>query len=664
MDSNTAQKFEFKAEMRQLLHLIVNSLYTNPEVFLRELISNASDAINKVRYKELTGEQVLDADIKQLIAITVDEKAHTFSIEDTGIGMTFEDLTERLGTVASSGTMEFIKQLKESKGAIDGHMIGQFGVGFYSAFMVTDRITVETRHAAADSQAYTWTSDGQGTYEITESDRTSRGTKITFTFKEDHKEFANDWKIKSLIRKYSNFVDYSIKVNDEEVNKSTAIWHKRKNETTAEELKEFYRFVSSDYYDYLDHLHLSIEGRVNFKALLFVPKRAKMDFYRNADFKSPQLYSNKVFVMEDCKELLPEYLRFIEGVVDSEDLPLNVSREVTQSSPAMNKIREVLVGKILGMIEGWSDSDPEKYTTFMKEFGALFKSGLSSDFTNRDRLTEILRFHSTRTDSTDERDPEPDFEDITEKENTTAEADGATAATDADAVAEADKPKAKHSMVSFKEYTERMQPDQKEIYFISGESLKEVRRDPKLEYFNKKGMEVLLFVEPIDAFTVATLGKYKDFPITNVASAEIKEKGKIEGAIDKKSFAKLTEVFKAVSDGKLEEVKESRKLVESAVTLSSKMPGMDAHMERMMRMMNQSTGMGATILEVNTAHPLIHNLARLQSEGDEKTVNMVAKQLYEGARLLHGDLDSPADFVRNMADVFREITDARADGAK
>jgi len=651
MDTNTAQKFEFKAEMRQLLHLIVNSLYTNPEVFLRELISNSSDAINKVRYKELSGEEVLNPELLAQISIHVDDKNHTFSIEDTGIGMTFEDLTERLGTVASSGTMDFIKQLKESKGAIDGHMIGQFGVGFYSAFMVTDRITVETRHAAPGSQAYSWTSDGQGTYEITESERQNRGTKITFTFKEDHKEFASDWKIKSLIRKYSNFVDYSIKVNDEDINKKTAIWHKRKNDITPEELKEFYQFVSGDYNDYLDFLHLSIEGRVNFKALLFVPKRAKMDFYRNADFKSPQLYSNKVFVMEDCRELLPEYLRFIEGVVDSEDLPLNVSREVTQASPAMNKIREVLVGKILGLIETWNQSDSEKYTSFLKEFGALFKSGLTSDYTNRDRITELIRFHSTKTDSTDERAPEPEFEDVTDK------AEGEQSGS------ESDKPKVEHSMVSFKEYTERMQPGQKEIYFITGESLKEVRRDPKLEYFNKKGMEVLLLVEPIDAFTIPSLMKYKDFAITNVASAEIDEKEKVEGAISKKALNKLADVFKAVSGGKLEEVKESRKLVESAVTLTSKQPGLDANMERMMRMMNQPTGVGPTILEVNTAHPLIHNLARLQGEGDEKTVTMVARQLYEGARLLYGDLDSPADFVRNMADTFREITDAKSDQA-
>jgi len=626
MDKTSRQQFEFKAEMKQLLHLIVNSLYTNPEVFLRELVSNASDALNKLRFKQVTGETVQSPKLPLRIKIEVDEKEQTFSIEDTGIGMTFEDLTERLGTVASSGTMEFLQQLKDQKNRLDGNMIGQFGVGFYSAFMVAEQITVETRHAHPDEKGWIWVSDGKGTYEIEESDRTERGTRISFRFKDEHKEFAGPERIKQLIRKYSNFVDYTIEVNGEEVNSRGAVWHKNKNEVSEEERNEFYKFISNDFEEPLDHLHLSMEGRINFKALIFVPKKARPDFFRVENLKSLQLYSNRVFVQEACQELLPEYLRFVEGVVDSEDLPLNISREVTQYSPVMARIRDVLVNKIFGMIEYWAESEPEKFRTFYEEFGPLFKSGMNSDFANRDRITELLRFHSTFT------------------------VDGA--GTDANAGTD---------MISLAGYLQRMPDSQKEIYYLSGDSLDELKRDPKLEYFRKKNIEVFLLVDPVDVFVVPGIGSYKEKPLKSIEKAdldlgdepedEIKPDRVSGGALDR-----LLAVFREEAGERVEDVVASRRLVDSAVTLTIGKEGLDSHLERMMKMMDQGTGPSKRVLEINPSHQVIRNMSRLQDSGNDEMVRLMARQLYDGARLIQGELESPGEFVSRMTRVMEEMS--------
>ena len=645
MTKTTRQQFEFKAEMKQLLHLIVNSLYTNPEVFLRELISNSSDALNKVRFKQVTGEKVQSPKLPAQIKIEVDEEKQTFAIEDTGIGMTFEDLTERLGTVASSGTMEFIKQLKENKkNKLDGNMIGQFGVGFYSAFMVAEEITVETRHADPDEKAWRWISDGKGTFDIEEAERTQRGTRISFKFKDEHKEFAGAERIKQLIRKYSNFVDYSILVNGEEVNSQGALWHKNKKDVTDEELKEFYKFISNDFQDPLDHIHLAMEGRINFKALLFVPKKAKPDFFRTENLKSVQLFSNRVFVQEDCKDLIPEYLRFVEGVVDSEDLPLNVSREVTQYSPVMAKIKDVLVNKILGMIEYWAEEEPEKFRTFYEEFGPLFKSGLNSDFANRERLTELLCFHSTKTvETAGERKNGKD-----QKKADQAEESG-----------KENKTGGMDDLVSLAGYVERMPDTQKEIYYLSGDNLDELKRDPKLEYFRKKDIEVLLLADPVDAFVVPGIGSYKEKPLKSIEKADLdidddteENKEKVSGdALDK-----LVAVFKEVAGDRVENVVPSRRLVDSAVTLTIGKEGMDSHVERMMKMMDQDTGPSKRVLEINPSHPVIQNLSSMNEKGDTESVKLMARQLYEGALLMQGDLESPGEFVKRMTQVMERAT--------
>ena len=681
MDNTSRQQFEFKAEMKQLLHLIVNSLYTNPEVFLRELVSNASDALNKLRFKQVTGEKVQSPKLPLRIKIELDEKAQTFSIEDTGIGMTFEDLTGRLGTVASSGTMEFLQQLKDQKNRLDGNMIGQFGVGFYSAFMVAEQITVETRHADPDEKGWIWVSDGKGTYEIDESDRTERGTRISFRLKDNHKEFASPERIRQLIRKYSNFVDYTIEVNGEEVNSRGAVWHKNKNEVTDEERNEFYKFISNDFEEPLDHLHLSMEGRINFKALVFVPKKAKPDFFRTENLKSLQLYSNRVFVQENCEELLPEYLRFVEGVVDSEDLPLNVSREVTQHSPVMAKIREVLVNKTFGMIEYWAESEPGKFRTFYEEFGPLFKSGLNSDFANRDRITELLRFHSNRTlDSAKAGSGENLHagKDAAGKGDETAGKSDETAGKVDDAAGKSDESagkgdetaeKAMVDMVSLKTYVARMPDSQKEIYYLSGDSLEELKRDPKLEYFRKKDIEVLLLADPVDAFVVPGIGSYEEKPLKSIEKADLdlddddpdeeEESDRVSGD----ALARLLAVFREEAGERVEDVVASRRLVDSAVTLTIGKEGLDSHLERMMKMMDQETGPSRRVLEINPSHPVIRNMSHLQADGNEETVRLMARQLYDGARLLQGELESPGEFVSRMTRVMELATKRDDTGA-
>ena len=567
-EKTARQQFEFKAEMKQLLHLIVNSLYTNPEVFLRELISNASDALNKVRFKQVTGVKVRSPKLPAQIKIEVDEKAQTFAIEDTGIGMNFEDLTERLGTVASSGTMAFIRQIKDQKSKLDGNLIGQFGVGFYSAFMVAGEIRVETCHADPDEKPWIWFSDGKGTYELEEGSRKEQGTRISFRLKDEHKDFSHPERVRQLIRKYSNFVDYPILVNGEEVNSRGALWHKNKKEITDEERNEFYKFVSNDFREPLDHLHLSMEGRINFNALLFVPQKAKPDFFRTENLNSLQLYSNRVFVRDNCEELLPEYLRFMEGVVDSEDLPLNVSREVTQHSPVMAKIREILVNKIFGMIEFWAESEPDKFRTFQEEFGALFKSGLHSDFANRDRIIALMRFHSTRT-----------VEEASRPERTGEKRDG---------VGKGDKDDT-DDRVSLKAYKERMPDSQKEIYYLSGDHLEGLKRDPRLEYFRMKKIEVLLLADPVDVFVVPGIGSYEDLPLKSIEKADLhfeedpdeeKKKNKVTGD----ALERLKSVFREEAGGQVEDVVASRRLVDSAVTLTIGKEGMDSHLERMMKM--------------------------------------------------------------------------------
>ena len=570
------EQYEYQAELKQLLKLIVHSLYTHPEVFLRELISNASDALNKVQVRRLTDKNVLNPDSDLEIRIEVDEKTHTFRISDTGIGMTHDDLINRIGKVASSGTLDFIEQLQKSGEKIDAEFIGQFGVGFYSVFMVTDEVIIETRHADPDSKGYRWKSDGQGTYTIEEIDKPDRGTTIYFTFNEKSQEFSQPERIKQIINKYSNFVEFPIYLNGERVNKMDALWRRSKSDIKDDELNEFYKFIANDFQDPISHLHLSIEGAVNFKALLFIPATEPSPFIRPDEEKSLQLYSHKVFIQDDAKELLPEYLRFVQGVVDTDDLPLNVSREVTQNSPAMAKIRSTLVNKILSHLEEIAKNDPQKYQKIYKNFGQFLKYGVNTDFSNRERLINLLRFESTTTE--------------------------------------------KGAYTSLKDYVSRMKSDQKEIYYVTGESRDVVERNPNLEYFKKHDIEVLLLTDPADIFLIPGLGQYDSKPFKSIDQADIEMQND-----DAKSEDKLSD---NLADNLM------MKLLQKDFSVNSK-----------------------RILEINTAHPLIKNLAkRVLGDTNDPIVRQAILQIYDSAALLEGNLKDPTEFVTRMTELMIEAT--------
>jgi len=612
---HNAMQFEYKAEMKQLLKLIVNSLYTNQEIFIRELVSNASDALNKARFRRLTDADIFQPEKDLRIDITVDKDKELFSIEDTGIGMTKDDLIKQIGTVASSGTLEFLTKVKEEKKSLDGNLIGQFGVGFYSVFMVTDHVKIETRHAGNNERGWLWESSGEDKFSIEESDKADRGTIISFKLKDEYKEYYEPESVKNILQKYSNFVDFPVYVNGEKVNIVTALWQRSKDEIKEDEINEFYKFISNDFQDPLDHLHLNIEGVPNFKALLFIPQSAPPFLFREFNDKNLQLYSSNVFIQDDCKELLPDYLKFIRGVVDTEDLSLNVSRETTQHSPVIAKIRRILIGKILSWLEDIAKSNDEKYMKFYNNFGPLFKTGANSDFENKKRILDLLRFESSALN--------------------------------------------KGEWTSFKDYVSRMGDDQKEIYYVSGEHRELVERNPNLEFFKKKGIEVLLLTDPTDIFTVPYIFDYdgKQLKSIDKADIDVSKDDESPDSLSEDLSKSLIDVFKETLGDRVEDVKASRRLVESPVTLVIGAQGMDAQMEKMMQMLDQNFTSSKRILEVNMSHPLIKNLAKRNiADSSDPMLRNSVMQLYESALLLEGYLKSPNDFVQRMTEFMQEAT--------
>ncbi len=613
----TKKTFKYKAEMKQLLNLIVHSLYTHPEIFLRELVSNASDALNKLRFLQLTKHEIYQSDKALRIDIETDKENQLITVKDTGIGMTEEDLKTKIGTVASSGTLDFIKNMQEKDLANNANFIGQFGVGFYSVFMVTDEITIETRSADPNEKTLRWKSKDEDKFTIEEIEERDRGTAISFKLKDEYKEFADDFKVKEILRKYSNFVDFDIYVNGEKVNSVKALWHLKKDKIEEKELNEFYKFISNDFEDPLGHLHLNIEGNVNFKALLFVPATAPPTFMHDFSEKSLHLYTNKVFISDQIQELLPEYLRFLKGVVDSEDLPLNVSREVIQSSQLTAKIRQIITTRILQLLEDWAKNDKEKYNKFFRNFGSLLKIGITSDFTNKDKIVELYRFESTRT-----------------KEN---------------------------EFTCFEEYIARMKPAQKGIYYLTSDSRTAAENNPNLEYFKSKDYEVIFFLDPVDVFTVPYIFNYKDKPIVSIEKAEIEkddktnEKDKNE---DNENTNEFIDKVKEILKDKIEDVKFTNRLVDSPVTLVAGQNSLDPQTEKMMQLMDKDFKGSKKIFEINQKHPLIKNLIKMVgSKPNEEYLKNSIIQLYEGAELvLFGKTESPADFVNRMIEFMTKAT--------
>jgi len=605
--------FEFKAEMKQLLHLIIHSLYTHPEIFLRELVSNSSDALNKLRIIRLTNDNILNPSDELKINITVNPDEKSFSIEDNGIGMDENDLINNIGTIASSGTLKFLEELKKNSTNSE-NLIGQFGVGFYSVFMVTDEVTLETRNYNTDSKAYRWTSKGESSFTVEEIEKETRGTKISFKFKESSEEFATEFRIKEILNKYSNFIDFPINLNGNPVNKVQAIWHKKKEDIGTEEANEFYKFITNDWKEPLDFFNLSVEGTINFKAMLFIPQEAPMNLFQDINDNGIQLYSNKVLIQNNSTELLPEYLRFLKGVLDTEDISLNVSREVAQNTPIISKIKTILTTKILNYLEELSKNNNEVYLKFYKNFSSLFKSGLNTDFTNKDRILELLLFESTKT--------------------------------------------AEENFTSLNAYVSRMKSDQTEIYYISGNSRKELERNANMEYFSKKDIEVVYFTDPIDLFVLPYIFEYDKKKLVSIEKAEIKEDeaNNEQENENKGTFDSLIKHFKEVLGDKVEEVRESKRLVNSAYTLVSGTNAMDKHMEKMMKMMDKDFAVSQRILEINLNHPLIINLNKLFKDGKTEKLNQLIIHIYDTCLLNDGILNNVNDYSERLLNIMIEAS--------
>lgn len=602
--THQAEEFKFQAEMSQLLHLITHSLYSHREIFLRELISNAADALSKLHFKSLTDQNLLGDDQDLKIQIDVDEEAKTLVISDNGLGMTKEELIENLGTIAKSGTAGFVNQLT-GDAKKDVELIGRFGVGFYSVFMVADEVSVLTK-GYDDDQGHLWVSNGTGSFTI-EPTEAQRGTKISFKFKEDAEEFASKWRIESIIKKYSDFVSFPITLNGETTNQSKALWARPKSEVSEEEYKEFFNYLNHGGGEPMSHLHLDAEAPVQFKALLYIPSEPAAHLFNPEERESKlNLYVKRVFIQNDCKELLPPWMRFVVGVVDSEDLSLNVSREVTQHGPVMAKINSYLTKKVLGQLKDWAEKDTEKYEAFWKHFGNYVKEGIYGDFANKEKLLELYR---CATSAYPER------------------------------------------LNGLAEYVERMKPDQESIYYVYGKNLQAIENSPNLEYFKKNEIEVLYLTEEIDEIVLAQVGAYKEKQLVTIDQSDLKldekdETQKEDEPLDEGAKEQIIERFKKTLEGRVGDVIPSKRLVDSAATLVAPKDGMGANMERMMKMMDQNFEGSKRVMEINLSNPLIQNLVSLLEKAPEDgLIDDCIEQLYEGAALLEGNLEDPTKMV-------------------
>lgn len=599
------EQFTYQAEMQQLLDLIIHSLYQHKDIFLRELISNASDALNKVRYRLAKNEPTFDDSAELEIELKVDAEAKTLTVSDRGVGMTREQLIENLGTIARSGTKGFLSQLKEQKEKAEAgqdnsqDLIGQFGVGFYSAFMVAEKITVLTRSAEPEAKAWLWTSDGSNSYSIEEAEKDSRGTDITIYLKDEDETYAKDYKVRSVVKHYSNYVSYPIKLGEDQLNQSQAIWCKNKNEVEEKDYHEFYRFVSGNFDEPMSIMHLSSESPVQFHSLLFIPSQGNPHKLFTDDETGLKLYCRKVFVHEKDAGLLPHYLRFICGVVDSEDFPLNVSREVVQSNPMVRKISKTLTKRVLTKIERMAKNDMDKFKTFWTQFGRVFKEGLTNDFERREQLTELIHFESNKEDAGE--------------------------------------------LTTLARYVDRMPEEQPQIYYVSAENRATALKNPKLEIFQKHNVEVLLFLDPIDEFVMSNVPKYKEKDIVELDKADLSWLDMDDSDAPKVSeddMTALIEVFKAELGEAVKDVRTSERLVESPCALVTD-EAMSRHMERMMKMMNKDFQGAKRVLELNPKSEIIHLLNDLRAKDiDADLMKTCIQQLFDNVTLIEGELET------------------------
>ncbi len=624
--TTTAQKetLGFQAEVKQLLHLMIHSLYSNKEIFLRELISNASDAADKLRFEALSDAALFENDSELKIRISFDKEARTLTIADNGIGMNRQEVIDNIGTIAKSGTREFFSALSGDQKK-DAALIGQFGVGFYSAFIVADKVTLTTRRAGLTAEhGVRWESGGEGDYTLETVEKAGRGTEIVLHLREGDDEFLNDWKIKSTIRKYSDHITLPIVMKksewkdgeqvptdeDESVNQASALWARAKNDVTDEQYEEFYKHVSHDFEKPLAWSHNRVEGKQEYISLLYIPGRAPFDLYDRERRHGIKLYVKRVFIMDDAEQLMPQYLRFIRGVIDSSDLPLNVSREILQHSKEIDGIKAGSVKKVLGMLEDMAENEAEKYATFWKEFGRVLKEGPGEDFANKDKIAGILRFASTHADTDEET-------------------------------------------VALKDYIGRMKDGQDKIYFVTADSFAAAKHSPHLEIFRKKGIEVLLLSDRVDEWLMGSLTEFDGKQLQSVAKGDL-DLGKLEDEAEKEAQKQAEDAFKdlvekvktALGEDKVREVRVTYRLTDSPACIVTGEHDMSANLERMLKAAGQKAPSTKPILEINPQHRLVE---RLKDESDDGKFADWAHLLFDQALLAEGgQLEDPASFVRRL----------------
>lgn len=613
------QTHTFQTEISQLLDLMINSLYSQKEIFLRELISNSSDAIDKRRFEGLTDASLLNDEEELAITITVDKDAKTLTLSDNGIGMTHDEVIENIGTIARSGTKKFMQAMQQN-GSDDMNLIGQFGVGFYSVFMVADKVSLITRKAGTN-EAVQWESDGKGEFTLSAASRDSAGTSITLHLREDESEYLEDFRLKHIIHKYSEHISLPIKMLGsapldengepqedvtpelETVNTGTALWARNKNEISDEEYQSFYQSLTYDTQAPLATLHHKVEGNLEYTSLLYIPKKAPFDLWNRENKKGVKLYVRRIFITDDADNLMPNYLRFIKGVIDSADLPLNVSREILQSDRDIRKIKASAVKRVLDELSRIAKDNADAYDEFWKEFGQVIKEGVVEDIPNKDKLTPLLRFASTREDSAEQT-------------------------------------------VSLDDYVSRMNDDQEAIYYLTGENYQAVKGSPHLEMFTKKDIEVLLLSDPVDEWLVDSLSEFNDKPLKSVAKGDLSltEEEKKEQEAQTEAMSDITSKLQSLLDDLVKEVRLTNRLTESPACLVADASDPGANLERIMKAMGQNAPTTKPILELNPEHPLIKQL----NVGNDDFADW-AHVLFDQAALSEGgQLKDPAAYVKRV----------------
>jgi len=589
-------KHEFQTEVNQLLHLMVHSLYSNKEIFLRELISNASDALDKLEFLKLTDERYKELDQPSKIVISYDKEKKSLTVSDTGIGMNDEEMVENLGTIAKSGTKSFIESLT-GDAKKDSHLIGQFGVGFYSSFMVAEKVEVVSRKPL-EEKAWKWVSEGHGEYEIEETVKEGYGTDITLHLRDDAEEFASEWRIKSIVEKYSNHIPFPIylkneKGEEEQINKASALWRLSKSELKEEDYKEFYKQISHDSEDPLLWIHTRAEGTLEYYTLFYIPKKAPIDLFRVDYQPGVKLYVKRVFITDEDRELLPTYLRFVRGIIDAEDLPLNVSREILQENIILAKIKKASVKKILGELKKLLEKDRESYENFFKEMGKALKEGIYSDFDNRDTLLDLMLFKSSK----------------------------------------------REGYVTLKEYKEAIKEGQEKIYYIMGEDENLLRHSPLLEKFKEEDIEVLLFDDEVDAIVMPTVTEYDGTPLENIANVE--EEGEVSDEV-KEKFASIVAAMKAELGESVKDIRLTNRLKDSPACVVFDKNDPDIAMQQILRQMGQEVPTPKPILEINPNNEIF---TRLLEKNDESVTRDIAHVVLDEAKMAAGiEVDDIADF--------------------